>query len=273
MKELMLFNIHHNCLTLSPEPSTVFYAEGCRFHCNGCLYWEGHDKLKFFNIAVDDAVDTVIEHKSQCIVLSGGNPLLQAEPFLEMVEKVKAIKDVGLIIYCGETREELDAMTSVDCPEARLLAHADIIISGRYEPENDVGNAMVGSSNQHVEFVTTRYSAYKELYEVRDRKIEVEFSYNEPGMSYSGVPTAAQRRFFSRMGQTARGDSIPACPRDVSVYHLSVDTFMLAMEGASIAIVELGEERVRITIKPIRDDQIDSLIKALLYLLGGEGDV
>ncbi len=274
MRELTLFNVHHDCLTLSPVKSTVFYADGCNFRCKGCLYWEARETTRRFSMTVRDAAESVMEHGSECIVLSGGNPVLQAEAFLEMVESVRARKDVGLIVYCGETREELEALKASDPAVRRLIGQADIVISGRYVPELDAGNARVGSTNQNVDFLTDRYAGYEGLYEVRERRVEIELTLgDEPYLSYSGVPSPAQRRLFDELGRALGREEYPDDPGPVGIYSLTERTSMLAVDGEPLASVEFGEDLIRMDLGPVTDGQVPLLVDAFLVLMGGGTDV
>lgn len=271
MRELRLFNVHHDCTTLSPVRSTAFYAEGCNFRCKGCLYWEGHDHLGVFTMTAEEAAKSVIDHESECVVLSGGNPLLQAGAFLEMVEVLKSSVDIGVIIYCGETAEELEGLKAVNEDVRRLLAHADVVISGRYMPEFDIGNAMVGSTNQVVEFVTGRYEEYGWMYEDADRTIEIELSDRDdrPHISYSGVPTAVQRRFFDELVKAVVGGAEPGDTGAVSTYSLSDGAYMFVSDGFTLAHSVTGDDGIRLMLKPIGDSDVVPLVNAFLRIGGG----
>ena len=271
MADLKLFNIRERCTALSPVPSTVFYAEGCNFRCKGCLYWEAHDKQEVFTVSTDDAAAIFLRSGSVCMVFSGGNPVIQAEAFAELVRKVRSVRDCGLIIYCGETQEELRGLASAD-PDVKYLADsADIIITGRYMPEFDSGHPMVGSTNQVVDFRTPRYEKYRDMYEQGARRIEIEISYSSgrQGITYSGVPTDIQRRFFYRLADAIVNGCSAGTADDAETYQLTDKEFTIGRNDRTVAYVVIGESGIDIRLNDISEDDSGPLVGEILRLRDG----
>ena len=273
MAQLTLFNIRRRCDALSPVTSTVFYAEGCNFRCEGCLYWEAHDTQSVFTIDVEDALKIFLDAGTNCIVLSGGNPLLQAAAFAELVRMAREKRDTGLIIYCGETQKELEEFCRRDDDVRFLVDSADTVISGRYVPSKDCGNPMVGSSNQVVDFRTPRFEGYRELYLNGPRHIEIEMDLGDrPRLSYSGVPTASQRRVFDGLAHSIANRTDIVQNDVVDTTRLTEDDVVFSVKGDIIATLSMADETIRIRLNPLEEETVDFLVDSIVDLMyAGDG--
>jgi len=104
---------------------------------------------------------------------------LQSEALVDLVNRVKAKKDMGVIVYTGHNFEEIK--------ENELTKLCDIIIDGAYIEALNDDLSLRGSSNQNVCLITKRYEdVAKKLYGVQGRKIELHFKKGETTMV--GIP-------------------------------------------------------------------------------------
>ena len=102
------------------------------------------------------------------ITISGGEPFLQSEALADLINRAKAKKDIGVIVYTGNDFEEVK--------ENELARLCDIIIDGAYMEDLNDGLSLRGSSNQNVCLITERYAKEaKNIYGVQGRKIELHF--------------------------------------------------------------------------------------------------
>lgn len=271
MTDLTLFNVRKHCTALSPVPSTVFYADGCNFRCEGCLYWEARPNQSVSVYSAEECAETALSAGTVCVVLSGGNPVLQARGFAEMMRIIRERKDMGLIMYVGETAEELEELASKD-PDVEYLAHtADIVISGRYVPSLDTRNSMVGSSNQKVDFRTGRYAEYRHLYETPGRRIEIEIDVRgrDASMSYSGVPTPEQRRLFDALGRDLTSGTRRSRPVNIIVDAADDRTLVFELRGEEVARMT-ADGSITISLEPIPPENVDDVKDAIVsMILGG----
>jgi anaerobic ribonucleoside-triphosphate reductase activating protein len=83
------------------------------------------------------------------LVLSGGEPFLQAEGLAELCQGVRALAPATpILVYTGYLLEEL---LGGNRPGWRsLLQSADVLIDGPYVADNPSGCALAGSGNQRV---------------------------------------------------------------------------------------------------------------------------
>ena len=110
----------------------VIWTQGCSHDCKGCHNPETHDFKKGFSKNIDDLkkeIDLLSNHDG--VTFSGGDPLFQVEPVLELA---KYIKNKGLNIWCytGFTFEQLLIMTKSNKKLLELLNNIDVLVDGRF---------------------------------------------------------------------------------------------------------------------------------------------
>ena len=94
------------------------------------------------------------------ITLTGGEPFLQAEPFLELARRVRA-KGLSVWAYSGFLWEELSAGTPSEAA-CELLKEVDVLVDGRYiEAEASYTLKWRGSANQRIIDVPASLAANK----------------------------------------------------------------------------------------------------------------
>lgn len=158
---------------LGPGDRVAVWFQGCQRNCKNCMspsskpidggtLWET-DRL------IDEicAVDGV-----EGITISGGEPFLQIEALHDLLIGIRNKKDLGVIIYTGNTMQQLRDMENSLIDEI-IGSLADIIIDGEYVDELNDGRTLRGSSNQQVFFLTERYTDYRELYNSYQRDIQI----------------------------------------------------------------------------------------------------
>lgn len=117
---------------------TVLFLQGCDIHCPGCQNestWnpEGGKEMEVSDLALE--LRRKAENKK--ITVSGGEPLLQKEPLLELLRE---LKDCDLCLYTGHKKEEV--------PE-EILAYLKYLKTGPFvEALKTTMKPFVGSSNQ-----------------------------------------------------------------------------------------------------------------------------
>jgi len=126
---------------------------------------------------------------------------LQAKALFELITLLKSIKDIGVIIYSGFTLEELQK----DGNSRNLLTVTDILIDGRYIKELDDGRAYIGSSNQHLYYLSDRYKAVgQEYYSAQKRRAEIKFTLDKAVLI--GVPSKNILEVWQKVKEKSGGD-------------------------------------------------------------------
>ena len=117
---------------------TVVFLQGCNLHCPGCHNRSTWDIDKGTLIDVKELA-AILKEKSlnKKITISGGEPLLQKEALIELLEE---LKDCDLCLYSGHEIEEV--------PE-EILKYLKYIKVGRFILEERTSTTpFVGSKNQ-----------------------------------------------------------------------------------------------------------------------------
>ena len=138
---------------LGPGVRYVLWVQGCHRRCSGCVAANAYHMEEGKKISTGALAMEIALSKAQGLTISGGEPFLQAEALAEMLEKLKDIREMGVIIYTGYTYEALQELPGAK----RLLEMTDLLIDGEYVAELDDGRSLRGSSNQRVIALTDRY--------------------------------------------------------------------------------------------------------------------
>lgn len=156
-----------NTKTLGPYSRFAIWVQGCLKQCPGCISKDSQPLDGGYEADTTELAETIINTPEiEGITISGGEPFLQSEALVDLVNKVKSKKDKGIIIYTGNSFEEVK--------DDQLTKLCDIIIDGTYIEELNDGLSLRGSSNQNICLITERYvKEVPQLYGVQGRKIEL----------------------------------------------------------------------------------------------------
>jgi len=137
--------------------------------CPGCISKDSQPLDGGYEADAADLADAIINTPGiEGITISGGEPFLQSEALSELISKVKARKDIGVIVYTGNDLKDIE--------NEDLAKQCDMIIDGAYIDDLNDGLSLRGSSNQNICLITERYSKEaKSFYGVQGRKIELIF--------------------------------------------------------------------------------------------------
>lgn len=130
-----------------PGLRMVLWTQGCPHHCVGCHNPQTHDITKGIQVKVSEIIKQIQQSNLQTgLTLSGGEPFLQANQLLDIVEAAKQ-KGLNIWVYSGFTFEQL-----LQNPiHKQLLDKVDILVDGKYmEEKKDYRLVFKGSSNQRI---------------------------------------------------------------------------------------------------------------------------
>lgn len=119
----------------------AIFFQGCTMKCEGCQNPELWDKWGGEEYDTKDLEAHLKYHKGfyNSVVYTGGDPLDQVVPLIDLMERVEKL-GMFQIIYTGRLWEHM--------PDA-VIKHADIVVDGKYMPELATGR-FPASSNQFV---------------------------------------------------------------------------------------------------------------------------
>jgi anaerobic ribonucleoside-triphosphate reductase activating protein len=176
-----------------PGRRLVIWLQGCAKRCPGCANGPYLPMRPVRRVAVAEIL-AMLDAAPELIgmTLSGGEPLLQADPLLPLLQEVRR-RGLTTVCYTGYLREEL-----VGPVTARFLALVDLLIDGEYRRELARGGVYRPSSNQRLHFLSGRLrpadceTVAETVVELADRRASI------TGTLPAGLRRALQERLMAR---------------------------------------------------------------------------
>ncbi|MCL2529651.1 MAG: anaerobic ribonucleoside-triphosphate reductase activating protein [Coriobacteriia bacterium] len=160
LSTIRIFGTADDSIVDGPGIRFSVFAQGCPFSCPGCHNPLAQPPLGGKLVTVDALMQKIEANPLLAgITLSGGEPFLQAEPFLELARRAKA-RGLSVWAYSGYVWEEL--MSGVPSEAAReLLREVDVLVDGLYvEAEASYQLKWRGSANQRIIDVPASLAAH-----------------------------------------------------------------------------------------------------------------
>lgn len=134
-----------------PGVRFVVFAQGCLHRCPGCHNPHTHNPNNGYDIAIEDIVMRIRQNPLiDGVTFSGGEPFLQAGPFLKLAKRLKQF-NYNILAYSGYTFEQLLEQAKTDEDVKNLLHILDVLIDGLFEKDKmDYSLKFRGSSNQRI---------------------------------------------------------------------------------------------------------------------------
>lgn len=101
---------YNNSVVDGPGIRTVLFMQGCDLHCKGCQNKSTWNINKGKEIDIDDLVNELNKKVfNKKITISGGEPLMQKEALIELVNK---LSDLGfdIALYTGHQKEDVPSI-------------------------------------------------------------------------------------------------------------------------------------------------------------------
>lgn len=173
---------------LGPGLRYIIWTQGCLFHCANCLSPQSKPLDQGYLMEVDSIADDIISNQNiEGITISGGEPMIQAEPLCQLLDKVKDKRpELTIISFTGFRKENLTAPAQI-----QLLNTIDLLIDGEYVDELNDEVGLRGSSNQRLHFMSNRLLPFKE--ELEHGKRVIEFHIQQDKTVAYGIP---KRKMF-----------------------------------------------------------------------------
>jgi anaerobic ribonucleoside-triphosphate reductase activating protein len=123
------------------------------------------------------------------ITISGGEPTLQSEELVHIIDRVRVRRDLGIVCYTGRTIESLRRSGNDWIVE--LLGRVDLLIDGPYVRSKHASLLWRASTNQRLIVVSDRYRAIIDgLCQETDKSAGIEFTASDKDLLYAGVPSS-----------------------------------------------------------------------------------
>ena len=193
LSEPVLLNLaafHPGTHALGPGLRAVVWVQGCPFTCPGCIAPEWIPFIPAIQVDPIDLAEEILNIKDLGgITISGGEPMMQAEPLSRMLAAVFARKPLNVIVFTGFKLGKL-RQNPPNEGVTGFLDFVDVLIDGQYTEKLNDGHGLRGSTNQRFNHLTDRLKDYD--FEGNPRNVELYLQGNQSFLI--GIPT---HEFFS----------------------------------------------------------------------------
>ena len=154
-----------------PGVRTVIWLQGCRLRCSGCFNADTHPSKPRRLMTVDAVFDLIRESSSKIegITVSGGEPLEQINPLIDLLQRVRYATSLSVVLFSGYELEKISKMNK----GMDLLKMVDVLIAGPYIEHLRLSRNLTGSSNQQIHFLTDRY-CMKDIARVPAAEVQID---------------------------------------------------------------------------------------------------
>ena len=131
---------YNNSIVDGPGIRTIIFLQGCDLHCKGCQNKSTWDIKRGHEMEINNLIKELkVKVFNKKITISGGEPLMQKEALIELVNKLKE-QNFNIALYTGHTKEEVPN---------EIIKNLNYLKTGRFIEELKTSiKPFVGSSNQ-----------------------------------------------------------------------------------------------------------------------------
>lgn len=150
MSELRIADTVEDSITDGEGLRFTIFVQGCPHHCNGCHNPTTHDFSGGKVVDTDELFDAFKNNVLLSgVTFSGGEPMCQAKPLLDLARRIRTETDMNITIFTGFTLEEL--INKNDPVINELLSLTYMLIDGKFDiDKRDLTLTFRGSSNQRM---------------------------------------------------------------------------------------------------------------------------
>ncbi len=151
MSTLQISGIEEDSIVDGPGLRLAIFTQGCYHHCPGCHNEQTHDPKGGYSISLEEIQEMFLKSPLyQGVTFSGGEPILQPEPLLEIARFVHQ-QNKNVWMYTGYTWEELQELQKRLPAIGELLSETDVLVDGLFLLEElDRTLLFRGSKNQRI---------------------------------------------------------------------------------------------------------------------------
>ncbi|OJW24965.1 MAG: hypothetical protein BGO49_07670 [Planctomycetales bacterium 71-10] len=193
---LTLFRIATRSTVLGPGRRSVLWVQGCPFSCPGCVVPESLPFSGGVAYPVAELAGRIVaDNDIDGVTFSGGEPMSQAAGLCELVDRIRAVRDLSFMSYTGFTLEQLRSRGTRS--QRALLERLDILVDGPYVRARHTDLIWRGSDNQRVILLTERHRSLEE--KLDERGTWIEFEVHAGGVAWMGIPRPGFRKDFEEL--------------------------------------------------------------------------
>ncbi|MBO0350276.1 radical SAM protein [Phormidium pseudopriestleyi FRX01] len=155
---LQIFRRQSTVQVLGPGQRAVLWVQGCPFACPGCIVPESWDARGGETLTIQELAHWILAQPDiEGITFSGGEPMMQADPLIQLIDTLRQQRERGVMCYTGYRLETLQQQ-GTDA-QRQLLQRLDLLVDGQYRQEEHDNLLWRGSRNQRLLLLTSRYQA------------------------------------------------------------------------------------------------------------------
>lgn len=148
-----------------PGLRTSIYFAGCSHRCPGCQNPQTWEYSAGKLMSIDEIVD-IVNVNDFNVTFSGGDPLYQIEPLIQLAQAIKKRHNKNIWCYTGYVYEDVIKDPKMRC----LLDWIDVLVDGPFIEElQEIGLRFRGSSNQRL--IDCRKSTASEIVLWTDERV------------------------------------------------------------------------------------------------------
>ena len=169
--KIRLFGTVDDSIVDGPGLRYTIFTQGCFHNCSGCHNPKSHDINGGYLKDIQDILSEITANPLlDGITLSGGEPMLQVKPLIEIYKEVKAM-GLNIVVYSGFTYEEI----LKDAKKKELLQLCDMLIDGKFEQDKkSLALLYRGSANQRLINVQESLKQGKVIeYQIIDNEVKI----------------------------------------------------------------------------------------------------
>lgn len=138
-----------------PGVRAVVWFQGCTLGCPGCFNPGTHNPQGGYLCDTETLAAEILAlgTRIEGISISGGEPFQQPEALLDLLGRL-AGSHLSRLVFSGYSLAEIDRLPL----GPRILRHVDVLIAGRYVASQHLGHSLLGSANQQIHLLTSRYT-------------------------------------------------------------------------------------------------------------------
>lgn len=171
--------------TLGPGRRACVWTQGCPFSCAGCIAPDSQPPRDGAVVPIQTIVKRVRDQTAiEGVTISGGEPFAQAAAVAALCTRIRAVRpELTFMFFSGYTLQALRARQCADVDT--ILEVADILVDGLFREDLPSDKVWLGSANQRVHFLSTRYGPR----DLESAKRGVQVLFGPTGMFLAGIPS------------------------------------------------------------------------------------
>ena len=181
--------------TLGIGTRLVIWTIGCNRICPGCSNPELQPFDKSKDIDTGLLLESIENYSFDGVTITGGEPFLQIQELKKLVKGLIDRKIEDILIFTGFTKQELENKHNEDIDF--ILKNISVLIDGPFDIRKPSNKILVGSTNQKVYILNSKFKEKYVDYMKKDKAVDV-FRFNNE-IHFIGVPEPEYSKKYDKL--------------------------------------------------------------------------